>query len=101
MPPNVVEPVASIKVIPQASICNEIVIDGTNSITSGGGRDNVTWSVTSIYAFQNDFGRKFRKTFDDALRNISRYASSDQTLRLSIPQEISKIGHNGGIRQIL
>ena len=39
--------------------------------------------------------------FDDALRNISRYASSDQTLRLSIPQEISKIGGGGGgIRQI-
>ena len=82
MPPNVVEPVASIKVIPQASICNEIVIDGTNSITSGGGRDNVTWSVTSIYAFSNDFGREFRETFDDALRNISRYASGDPNLTI-------------------
>ena len=60
VPPNVVEPTASIIALPHASICNDLTIDGTNSITSGGGRDDVTWSVASIYTAQGSAGSDYR-----------------------------------------
>jgi hypothetical protein len=100
VPPNVVEPTASIIALPHASICNDLTIDGTNSITSGGGRDDVTWSVASIYTAQGSAGSDYRTYFTESLNNISNAASSVQALRLSVPRDVLVVGFNGGIREI-
>ena len=100
VPPNVVEPVASIKTLLYGSTCRDMTVDGSNSVTSGGGRDNITWSINPIYLSLNSAGSEYRSYFAESLNNISNAASNKQDMRLLIPRDVLLAGFNGGIREV-
>jgi hypothetical protein len=96
VPENTVRPVALLDSPQLASTCDDVVFDGTNSITSGGGRDNITWVLQGVTTGFH----LIDKGVQTKLRTIAKAFSKSQSLILTISSELLVDVFQAGFTQI-
>ena len=97
-PKGVVSPQALVDYPQLASTCNTLVLDGSNSLTSGGGRDNVTWTLEFSSADKSAISNE---TIVRMVDRVAREVSDNQGLILNVQASLLQRAANAGAKRLL